>query len=129
MTLVANDLFIPSDGGRLRATLTLPERSEAVILFAHGSGSSRLSPRNARVARALHERGLGTLLFDLLTSEEAREDAALRSYRFDIELLAESARDGDGVAQAPTARSADFWLFRREHRRGGRARGRRASAC
>ena len=89
MTLVAHDLFIPIEGAQLRATLTLPDRAEAVILFAHGSGSGRLSPRNARVAHALHERGLGTLLFDLLTSEEAREDEALRSYRFDIELLAE----------------------------------------
>ena len=89
MTLVAHDLFIPIDGARLRATLTLPQRTEAVVLFAHGSGSGRLSPRNARVARALHERGLGTLLFDLLTNEEAREDEILRSYRFDIELLAE----------------------------------------
>jgi putative phosphoribosyl transferase len=89
MTLVAKELFIPIDGSRLRATLTLPERSEAMILFAHGSGSSRLSPRNARVARTLHERGLGTLLFDLLTREEAREDEVLRSYRFDIEFLAE----------------------------------------
>jgi putative phosphoribosyl transferase len=89
MSLVAHNLSIPIDGAQLRATLTLPDRSEAVVLFAHGSGSSRLSPRNARVARALHERGLGTLLFDLLTSEEAHEDEALRSYRFDIELLAE----------------------------------------
>ncbi len=89
MTLVADDLFIPIEGAQLRGTLALPDRSEAVILFAHGSGSSRLSPRNALVAHALHERGLGTLLFDLLTSEEAREDDVLRSYRFDIELLAE----------------------------------------
>ena len=89
LTLIAKDLFIPIDGSKLRATLTLPERAEAVIIFAHGSGSSRLSPRNARVAHALHERGLGTLLFDLLTREEAREDEVLRSYRFDIELLAE----------------------------------------
>jgi len=89
MTLVANDLLIPIDGAHLRATLTVPERSEAVILFAHGSGSSRLSPRNARVAHALHMRGLATLLFDLLTNEEAREDEVLRSYRFDIEFLAQ----------------------------------------
>jgi len=89
MTLVSHDLSIPIDGAHLRGTLALPERAEAVILFAHGSGSSRLSPRNARVAHALHQRGLGTLLFDLLTSEEAREDDVLRSYRFDIELLAE----------------------------------------
>ncbi len=89
MTLVAQDLLIPIEGAHLRGTLALPDRPEAVILFAHGSGSGRLSPRSARVAHALHERGLGTLLFDLLTSEEAREDEALRSYRFDIELLAE----------------------------------------
>jgi len=89
MTIVAHDLFIPIDGAHLRGTLSLPDRAEAVVVFAHGSGSGRLSPRNARVAHALHQRGLGTLLFDLLTGEEAREDEALRSYRFDIELLAE----------------------------------------
>jgi dienelactone hydrolase len=61
----------------------LPDGADAVVVFAHGSGSSRVSPRNRRVAEALGERGLGTLLFDLLSEEEARDRA------FDIPLLAE----------------------------------------
>jgi len=69
----------------LEGILALPEAASAVVAFAHGSGSSRLSPRNARVAAALRERGLGTLLFDLLTEDEADD----RSNVFDIPLLAE----------------------------------------
>jgi len=69
----------------LEGTLVLPEGAGAVIAFAHGSGSSRLSPRNARVAAALRERGLGTLLFDLLTEAEAEDRANV----FDIPLLAD----------------------------------------
>jgi len=69
----------------LPGTLALPEETRAVVAFAHGSGSSRLSPRNRRVARALHELRLGTLLFDLLTEEEAAD----RERVFDIPLLAE----------------------------------------
>lgn len=68
----------------LAGTLALPPGSEALVVFAHGSGSSRLSPRNTRVAAALRERGLGTLLFDLLT----RDEAADRANVFDIPLLA-----------------------------------------
>jgi len=87
--VVAQELAIPLDGAHLGASLAIPDGAEAVVLFAHGSGSGRHSPRNTRVAQYFHSRGLGTLLFDLLTSAEAREDAELRSYRFDIELLAE----------------------------------------
>jgi dienelactone hydrolase len=58
------------------------------VLFAHGSGSSRLSPRNIQVARGLQDAGLATLLFDLLTQEEGAEDAFTGHLRFDIELLA-----------------------------------------
>jgi len=58
------------------------------VLFAHGSGSGRQSPRNQSVAQTLRSRGLGTLLFDLLTANEEREDALTRSHRFDIRLLA-----------------------------------------
>lgn len=68
----------------LAGTLVLPENARGVVLFAHGSGSSRLSPRNRAVALALHERGLGTLLFDLLSEGEAR----LRARVFDVPLLA-----------------------------------------
>jgi len=67
----------------MEGTLMLPDGADAVVVFAHGSGSSRVSPRNRRVAEALGERGLGTLLFDLLSEEEARDRA------FDIPLLAE----------------------------------------
>jgi dienelactone hydrolase len=69
----------------LGGVLALPEGAEGVVAFAHGSGSSRLSPRNRRVSAALHEHGLGTLLFDLLTGEEAGD----RRKVFDIPLLAE----------------------------------------
>jgi len=69
----------------LEGVLALPERARGVVLFAHGSGSSRLSPRNAYVATVLQQAGLGTLLFDLLTREE---DIDYRR-RFDIDLLAE----------------------------------------
>jgi putative phosphoribosyl transferase len=75
---------VESDGVALPGDLTIPGQSIAVVVFAHGSGSSRRSPRNVRVADRLHREGLGTLLFDLLTDAEAEE----RRKAFDIELLA-----------------------------------------
>jgi dienelactone hydrolase len=66
----------------------VPEGAEGIVLFAHGSGSSRHSPRNQTVARALQESGTGTLLFDLLTREEEAVDAHTGELRFDIGLLA-----------------------------------------
>jgi putative phosphoribosyl transferase len=69
----------------LPGTLTLPEQAAGVVLFAHGSGSSRLSPRNIFVADGLHAAGIGTLVFDLLTEHEAED----RTQVFDISLLAE----------------------------------------
>jgi pimeloyl-ACP methyl ester carboxylesterase len=69
---------------RLEGEVAIPERAAGLVIFAHGSGSSRLSPRNADVARQLHQQGLATLLFDLLTEEEASN----RSNVFDIPLLA-----------------------------------------
>lgn len=68
----------------LEGTIELPARAEAVVLFAHGSGSGRLSPRNRQVAAALNQGGLATLLFDLLTEAEAAD----RRKVFDIGLLA-----------------------------------------
>jgi dienelactone hydrolase len=67
--------------------LALPPAPPSVVLFAHGSGSSRFSPRNRAVAAALREAGLGTLLLDLLTPSEERIDDATRRLRFDIPLL------------------------------------------
>jgi pimeloyl-ACP methyl ester carboxylesterase len=74
--------------GPIQGDLTLPERPRGVVLFAHGSGSSRHSSRNRFVARTLQERGFATLLFDLLTEAEERVDAMTREHRFDIDLLA-----------------------------------------
>jgi dienelactone hydrolase len=81
------EIEIPAPGALLAGMLTIPDGAQAIVLFAHGSGSSRHSPRNARVARELHERGLGTLLFDLLTADEEQEDLMTREFRFDIPLL------------------------------------------
>ncbi len=73
---------------RLEGELDVPEGARGLVLFAHGSGSSRLSPRNRRVADALGRRRFATLLLDLLTEEEEEIDASTGSLRFDIELLA-----------------------------------------
>jgi len=73
----------------LSGNLHIPEGATALVLFAHGSGSSRHSPRNQFVARTLNDAGLATLLFDLLTQKEEAIDTQTRELRFDIHLLAE----------------------------------------
>jgi putative phosphoribosyl transferase len=75
--------------GEAEAALVVPDDARGLVVFAHGSGSSRFSPRNRYVAGLLEEAGLGTLLVDLLTVEEERVDLRTRELRFDIELLAE----------------------------------------
>ena len=72
----------------LPGNLNIPEKASALVLFAHGSGSSRRSPRNQFVARTLNEARLATLLFDLLTPEEEAIDMQTREHRFNIGLLA-----------------------------------------
>ena len=79
---------VPIGDRWLNGDLNLPEGSRGVILFAHGSGSSRHSPRNKYVAQVLAERGFGTLLIDLLTPQEEAVDERTAHLRFDIELLA-----------------------------------------
>ncbi|MCW8128424.1 hydrolase, partial [Microbulbifer halophilus] len=81
------EVLVDVDGGPLEGFLTLPEDATSLVLFAHGSGSSRFSPRNNRVAEQLNDAGFGTLLFDLLTAREHRVDEATREFRFDIPLL------------------------------------------
>ena len=76
---------IPIDSIKLEGSLALPKQAQGLVVFAHGSGSSRFSPRNNFVARVLREAGIGTLLMDLLTEEE---DAVYRT-RFNIDLLTE----------------------------------------
>jgi dienelactone hydrolase len=73
----------------LDADLTVPHRARGIVIFAHGSGSSRHSSRNKHVAQHLQERGLATLLLDLLTPEEERIDVRTAHLRFDIRLLAQ----------------------------------------
>ena len=80
---------IPVGDVWLEGDLALPPHAIGVVLFAHGSGSSRHSPRNRLVAQALHRRGLATLLVDLLTQAEEVRDARTRELRFDIGLLAD----------------------------------------
>ncbi len=76
--------LIRADAAELEGLLAIPEGATGIVLFAHGSGSSRLSPRNVYVSQALQHAGIGTLLFDLLTEREARD----RDNVFDIDLLA-----------------------------------------
>src|SRR5438128_10966840 len=73
----------------LEGRLALPDQAQGVVLFAHGSGSSRHSPRNRYVANVLQAGGLATLLIDLLTADEEAVDLQTRQLRFDIGLLAE----------------------------------------
>jgi putative phosphoribosyl transferase len=82
---VDDDVVITLDDRRLPGHLTIPTGARGIVLFAHGSGSGRLSPRNAAVAKVLNSAGLGTLLFDLLTDDEADNRGSV----FDIELLAD----------------------------------------
>jgi dienelactone hydrolase len=93
-TLTEQQVKIPAGGVALEGTLVLPPDARTAVLFAHGSGSSRHSPRNRFVAGVLQEAGIGTLLFDLLT----RDEDTVYENRFNIELLTERLR------------SATLWL-------------------
>lgn len=87
ITRETRPVSIPAEGVTLQGDLTVPAGARGIIIFAHGSGSSRLSPRNRMVARHLQEAGFGTLLFDLLTAREESVDNVTRALRFDIEFL------------------------------------------
>jgi putative phosphoribosyl transferase len=84
-----NEVQIQAGQATLSGNLHIPNGAAALVLFAHGSGSSRHSPRNQFVARTLNNAGLATLLFDLLTPEEESIDARTAELRFNIGLLAE----------------------------------------
>src|SRR5712691_11121940 len=84
-----NEVRIPAGPAILLGDLTIVDQGTALVLFAHGSGSSRHSPRNQFVARTLNKAGLATLLFDLFTPEEESIDARTAELRFNIKLLAE----------------------------------------
>src|SRR5690606_8096174 len=88
MPMESTEVSIRAGELELAGTLSIPSHPSGVVVFAHGSGSSRFSARNRRVASDLNRRGLATLLFDLLTPEEEQADAIDAHLRFDIPLLA-----------------------------------------
>ena len=103
---------VPTGSVTLEGNLTLPEQSRGIVLFAHGSGSSRHSPRNRYVARLLNEAKLATLLIDLLTLHEEVIDARTAQLRFDIDLLAERLVDAtDWLTQFPDTKDLRIGYF------------------
>ncbi len=87
-TIHVEEVIVHTEQADLQADLTMPEHARALILFAHGSGSGRLSTRNRAVASVLHEGQFGTLLLDLLTGQEQQLDNRTAELRFNISLLA-----------------------------------------
>jgi dienelactone hydrolase len=111
MTDGGQSVRISAGGRSLEGTLVVPADARAIVLFAHGSGSSRLSPRNRFVADALNRTGLATLLFDLLTGAEEVEEAK-EARRFDIGLLAGRLVGAtDWVVKRPELRGLRLGFF------------------
>ncbi|MGK5737992.1 dienelactone hydrolase family protein [Micromonospora sp. URMC 103] len=112
MDVRSSEVTIPVGEARLPADLVLPADPVGVVLFAHGSGSSRHSPRNTAVARVLNGQSLGTVLVDLLTPEEDEVDARTAELRFDIGLLSDRlAAIVDWLAEEPSTRQLPIGLF------------------
>jgi dienelactone hydrolase len=108
----ARSVAIPADGVQLAGDLRLPPGAPGVVVFAHGSGSGRFSPRNRAVASFLVDAGLGTLLMDLLTSGEESVDLRTRHLRFDIGLLGRRVvATVDWLAAEPSTRDLDVGCF------------------
>lgn len=111
-TRSSHPVAIPCGNVSLVGDLTLPDDPLGLVVFAHGSGSSRLSPRNRYVAGELQAGGLGTLLFDLLTPEEEQVDLRTRHLRFDIELLADRlVAATDWIVEQPEVTGLPLGLF------------------
>lgn len=108
---IAKSVLIPSIAKRLEGDLIIPAGATGVVLFAHGSGSSRFSSRNQFVARVIRQAGLGTLLFDLLTAEEEVVDLRTREFRFNIDLLARRLMDVTRWVVAQSERSLRLGYF------------------
>ena len=89
MTILESAIKIPVGNVEVEGNMFLPEQAIGLVVFAHGSGSSRFSPRNQYVAKEINKANIGTLLFDLLTPGEEEEDELTGEYRFDIALLAQ----------------------------------------
>ncbi len=111
-TVAEREVIVLSAGRELEGLLTLPNPVAGLVLFAHGSGSSRFSHRNRYVGSVLVEAGLATLLFDLLTAAEERVDELDRSLRFDIPLLSRRLIGAiDWVGRQPELSSLPIGLF------------------
>ena len=107
----ARTVIIPA-GVMLPGDLTIPADARGIVVFAHGSGSSRLSPRNQRVAAHLQGGGFATLLFDLLTTDEEIVDARTAQLRFDIPMLAERLVSvTDWLVAQPATRTLHIGYF------------------
>ena len=105
-------ITLRAGGVELEGTLGVPASATGIVLFAHGSGSSRHSPRNRYVARVLRESGLGTLLLDLLSPSEEQVDDVTRHHRFDIPMLADRLVIAiDWLAAQPATRDLPVGLF------------------
>lgn len=106
------DISITVPQGHLYGSLAIPHDAGGIVVFAHGSGSSRFSPRNQDVATSLHRAGFATLLFDLLTESEEVVDRRTREHRFNIPLLGERLVIAtDWVWEQPDAASLPVGYF------------------
>lgn len=112
MSEEGNVVAVPADDIELEGDLVLPPDVRGMVIFAHGSGSSRHSPRNRFVASALQEGGLGTLLMDLLTAAEEQEDIRTRELRFDIGMLSHRLIAAKHwLAEQPQTADLEFGYF------------------
>jgi len=110
--LSGHDVTVTSGSVTLRGLLGVPPDAHGVVLFAHGSGSGRLSSRNNFVARSLQESALATLLIDLLTDNEERSDARTGHLRFNIDFLAQRLEAAtDWLSQSPETRTLAIGYF------------------
>lgn len=110
--MISEMVMVPAGEAVLTGDLVVPGPIRSVVLFAHGSGSSRHSTRNRAVAAELHGAGLGTLLLDLLNEREEREDSVTAAHRFDIPLLARRMVAAiDWLEQQPETGGVPVGLF------------------
>ena len=87
--MIEKEISVTIGQATVEGNLTVPHNARGIVLFAHGSGSGRFSPRNQYVAKEFNKSRIGTLLFDLLTNVEEEEDLVTAEYRFNIPLLAD----------------------------------------
>src|SRR5690606_6145146 len=112
VTMQTSEVMVKAGGVTLAGNLSVPTQTTGLVIFAHGSGSSRFSSRNRYVAEQLQARRLATLLFDLLTADEHRIDQHTRELRFDIGLLSSRLRDTvDWALQQPACHGLAIGLF------------------